>query len=111
MGTLVYLLLGPIAWAMHLMVVYGSHTLICAREGGSGASETILAATLIVLAMLAAAIAAPGAAQRALDQSDSNAVGYRFHRRVMRWLAFLSAVGVAWAGSTALIVGPCLSLR
>jgi hypothetical protein len=103
--TICYVLFGPIVWAMHFTVLYGTHTIVCARATtGDAATITALAATVAALAlMLAGALAA----SRRPDASHDVSAVARFCHDVMLLLTLLSACGVAWAGATALLVAPC----
>jgi hypothetical protein len=103
--TMLTVLFGPIVWAMHFAVLYGTHTIVCARATtGDAATTTALAATVAALALL---LAGAVAAYRRRDaRHDASAVA-RFCRDVMLLLTLLSACGVAWAGATALLVAPC----
>jgi hypothetical protein len=117
-ARLVALCSGPIVWAAHLAIVYGAHTLLCAR-GYAGqmllgvplAPAIVVVATVAALLSLAGVMLAPrlksAPPRRRADRDPPNS----FEVRVMRLLALLSAIGVAWAGATAFIIAPCLALR
>lgn len=114
-GTLFYILLGPIVWAIHLTVVYLGHTLLCALGVSSGAlapgvaTLSVLIVTVVALIALTIAVLAASSRGRALDDRGSEATFFR--DRVMMALALLSGFGVAWEGASALIIDPCLVLR
>jgi hypothetical protein len=102
--TTLTLLFGPIVWALHFTLLYGTHTIVCARAAtGDAATITALAATVAALALL---LAGAFAVYRRSD-ATRDASAARFCRDVMLLLTLLSACGVAWAGATALFVAPC----
>lgn len=109
-GTLVYLSIGPILWAFHLLIVYGAQPLVC-RGDAAKSPMLVLVVTLAFLAASVAAMLLPGPTARLLRATvDSRSLG-RFHRRVMRWLVFFSAIGIAWAGAAAIAIPACEQLR
>lgn len=113
--TLVWMTFGPIVWALHLTVVYGAHTLACARGvnpdlfGISFSAFAIIAATIVALAALALAIYLHP--QRTGDAPPDIREERIFEKRVTNWLAALAAFGIFWAGAGALLVSPCLAIR
>ena len=103
--TMLTMLFGPIVWAVHFTVLYGTHTIVCARATtGQAATITALTATIAALVLL---FAGGFAAYRRRAMTHDASVVARFRRDVMLLLTLLSACGVAWAGATALIVAPC----
>jgi hypothetical protein len=99
--TMLTMLFGPIVWALHFTVLYGTHTIVCARATTGGAATiTALVASVVALALLFAGALA------VYRRRDVRAVA-RFCRDVMLLLTLLAACGVAWAGATALLVAPC----
>lgn len=116
--TLLYLLFGPIVWALHLTLVYGVQSVACAVAGPglrplAGGLDpvqlTILAATAAALLALAGGwrgLANPGGAM-------SEGVDERSHFIVdtMRLLLVLSALGIIAAGSATLVLPTCADLR
>lgn len=106
-AAILYLLSGPLVWAAHLTIVYGGHTLACARGGGPElAAWIIYAATALGVATLIGAIVY---ALRQ-HQAESDPV-LRFQHDVMGLMAFLSMAGVIWGGATVALIAPCLMLR
>jgi hypothetical protein len=102
--TMLAMLFGPIVWALHFTVLYGTHTIVCARATtGDAATITALAASVVAVALL---LAGAFAVYRRRATQHASATT-RFCRDVMLLLALLSACGVAWAGATALLVAPC----
>ena len=105
-----FLLAGPLAWAMHLMLLYGLHALICAGGGDAGAMRALGSGiTALALAVAAAPIAAPLATSRlfGLERGPDRS----FHREAARLLAVLSALGIAWGGAMIFLFPACALLR
>lgn len=114
-GALFYMLLGPIVWAVHLTVVYAGHAVLCVKGVMQGALASriipfgVALATIVALAaLLIAVLAANSRPGRSSVPASAPAL---FQDKVMMTLALLSAFGVVWAGASALIVEPCLTLR
>lgn len=105
-GSLLLVLFGPIVWAAHLFVIYGTHTIVCS-QGVPGRTAAIIigSATLVALVLLAVVSRIATAEAFGGDQSA------RFMRNTMMWLAGLSALAIMWAGGTALFLPACLALR
>ncbi len=51
-GTLAYMLFGPLTWAVQLTLVYGGHTLTCATGGGAALADWIVIAVSLVAALV-----------------------------------------------------------
>jgi hypothetical protein len=109
-GTLVYLTIGPILWALHLAVVYGLQPVLC-RYSVEVNLAVVGIATVTALVVLLGAVARPKVLARLLHARAPSQASRRFHRRVMRWAALLSAAGIIWAGAAALVVPACEGLR
>jgi hypothetical protein len=107
---------GLLIWALHLTLVYGVHTVACARDFTAvwfpGASFPVLAIVVItVLAMIAIA-AGSWRFTRGAERGTAAAQQERqFEIKVIKWVAWLASIGVFWAGIAALIVSPCIALR
>jgi hypothetical protein len=114
-----YLMSGPLVWAVHLVFVYVPQSGLCAfriTEVAAVAplaiSMTVVAVTALAAALLAIAIARPDAIARVLRAPDLHeGENGRFLCRVMRMLAALSLAGVLFAGATAFLLPPCEQLR
>ncbi|MBG0792886.1 hypothetical protein IYY11_05645 [Methylocystis sp. H62] len=114
-GALLYVLFGPVLWAIHLTLIYGGHTLLCALGVSSDAlspsiiSFSVAIVTIVTLVVLLAAVVATifkGGAR-----GDRGSAATFFLDKLMMALALLSGFGVALGGASALIVEPCLMLR
>jgi hypothetical protein len=107
--TTLFVLFGPIVWAIHFTILYGAHTIACARlAAGDAATLIVLGATAGALAPL---LGAASIACRRRNTMPADAVTPRFCYDIALVLTLLSAAGVAWAGATALIMAPCVALR
>jgi hypothetical protein len=113
-GTLVFILIGPIAWALHLSVLYFSQSMLCAHGAadtgiafGIGLAPFIIGvATAGALLLVMSATLFPQRASRLLSAGWGGETG-EFNMRVMGALALLSSIGVAWGGLAALILPSC----
>lgn len=114
---LIYLLIGPLVWAAHLMVIYSTTTLICAlgqrsNWGAAGTvSAVVIAATAVALAIVAVSTARPRQARSLLGVKNTSDSMTAFLDRAMRILGALSLVAIFWAGATVIVVTPCVQLR
>jgi len=114
--TLLFLLIGPIVWGGHGVLMYASHTLLCAL-GLSGGTllgwEPMRAisavATATALGMILVALFAPQPISRLLRMQAG--VDWRFYRSSAAVLAVLSAAGIAWSGAMAFLIPACVPLR
>lgn len=91
---------GPLIWAAHFLVVYGSESLACTR-GGSHAL-VMIATTIVAMGALAAVIALALRRQRASGQ------GAAFMDTVALALGFLSATAVLATTVPALLIPACM---
>jgi hypothetical protein len=111
MGVVFAVLFGPLVWAAHLAVLYGTHASACAAAstvgGAPGPIIPVLAfATAIALVLVSLPLAFPKGFAGFLSAratEDEN----RFLLSLMRWLAALSVVAVMANGIALLIVPPC----
>lgn len=107
-GTLVYLMAGPIAWGLHFTLVYGIHVLLCLSAPGLVAT-IVVGVTVLAVAAVAAFLLRQRSAAALLGLGDSEwrAGG----DRIARAAAWLSIVAVAWSGTAALVVDACAQAR
>jgi hypothetical protein len=112
---LLYLTVGLLLWAFYLTLVYGMHTLACARDyvplalfGIDWPSMVILVAGILASGALAGMILYLPKPRSSRDDTPEERV---FQNRVMRWSAALAIFGIAWTGLSALFVPLCHSLR
>lgn len=112
-SALLYPLLGPIVWAVHLAIVYAGHAVSCAKNV-SGEPRAIIpvAVALVTFVALTVLIAAVSTARFRLNRSRDRAPSSTLFRiDAMIALAILSGVGVVFAGASVLIIGPCVAAR
>jgi hypothetical protein len=114
-GTILFILFGPIVWAAQLGVSYAAHAALCAAGDrlplGAPALPWVLGAAMVVAVLLiAVAMLSPnlvrvpvGAVRRGEDAAFATAV--------MRTLGLLSLLGVGYFGLTMLLLPLCLPLR
>ncbi|MCR4264673.1 hypothetical protein [Nitratireductor sp. ZSWI3] len=107
-GTLVYMLFGPLVWAVQFTLAYGGHTLVCARGGAPWISDVVvLAATALTAVLLVCFLVwqercAGAFGQPAPPRRDRPTDG------IARILAFLSLVAVFWGGATVGLLDACV---
>lgn len=115
-GTILYMLFGPLVWAAHLMLIYGPQSIACGfyssprpplLPGLDLVQTAIAAASVISLAIVAVPFVAGLQRRPPTREDDLDA----FLGSTMRLLAVLSALGIAAAGATALVLPTCLALR
>ncbi|RCS25673.1 hypothetical protein DUT91_02535 [Phyllobacterium salinisoli] len=117
-GAILFLLIGPIIWAAHLLLVYGPQSALCAfRIAGRTQVDpwliSMLVAGVTVIAMAAVMLTLwrPRRVAR-IFRFDAAANDNRsFILSSMRWLGVLALIGIALAGATTLILDPCAQLR
>lgn len=113
-----YLLIGPIIWAAHLLLVYGLRSALCALRADAMIaadpfviSALVSAITAVSMAALALALMLPRQVARLLRFNAAAKTDRRFANSVMRLLAALSFAGVTWAGAMAMFLDRCDQLR
>lgn len=108
---MIYLLYGPLLWALHLFAIYGPQSLFCTRGMAGAVGPTVTAATLVAGLLLLVAIVSPRPVARLLraDRWEESQQG--FLDRVMRLLSALSLFGVLAGGATILLLPACGGLR
>jgi hypothetical protein len=109
--TLLYIVFGPLVWALHLLAIYGPQALLCARGVPGGVPIVVAIATLLSILPLAFALYAPGALARGMAASGWPETQQRFIERLMLTLSVLALFAVAAAGATVLVLPACSALR
>lgn len=117
-GGIFYLLIGPVIWAAHLLLVYGPQSALCAfrADGMIAVAPFVITAlvgvlTVISMAVLALVFWRPRQVARLLRFEAAEETDRRFSISVMRLLTALSFAGVTWAGAVVLFLDPCAQLR
>jgi hypothetical protein len=117
-GTLIFILFGPIVWAVHLTLIYGGQSSLCAFHVGedkSGGNTIVVAIILITTAVLIAAVGF--SAVRAnfvhtlIARAAPCAEQIGFIVTIMRILAGLSILAMLYAGIGAVLLPACDQLR
>ncbi|RKE70633.1 hypothetical protein DFP91_2873 [Pseudorhodoplanes sinuspersici] len=101
--TLLLVLIGPLVWATHLLIIYGATTIVCSRTLSETALPAIIVAASFIALTVLCATAIMSARTRALRSQP-------FLRRVSLTLSLLSVIGIFWAGSTVTILPACRSM-
>ena len=114
-GTMIYLLLGPIAWGVHMTLAYAVQSTACALAGDAP-PETAIRVFIVAITLIAVGVVAWGAAQpdRLATRLGTGAWPEdtaRFQRQVMTLLALLSIFGLIAAGVGAVMLPVCAQLR
>lgn len=106
-GTLVYLLLGLIIWAIQFTAIYMVHTLVCTVGAPASIASTFvfILSAAIAIALVVALINGDKLA-RVLGVG-ADAQGRTTYDGIFRLIAILSIVAIVWSGATALIVMAC----
>lgn len=112
LGTIAFLLLGPIVWAVHFGALYGVQSVACAVASSGGAARPwiiafILVATIIALAVLGASLARPRHFEALLHARTWPEHQLAFQRRAMRVLVILSVFAVAAPATALPIIDAC----
>lgn len=114
-GAILFILSGPILWAVHFLMVYSGQATICAwRSNGflllpeGYASSLVLAATAAIEILLIYAVWRPKAVALLLSFDADDAENQSFVVRTMRLLVALSIFGVTGGGAAALVMNACV---
>lgn len=110
-GTVVHIVIGPVIWAAHLMVIYASQSALCARSLAAPVPVVVIAATMVAAAGLVLAAALPSRVAILFRASDWPAPRQRFNNHLSVVLAVLSLLAVCAEGATAILVASCGALR
>jgi hypothetical protein len=102
-GTLVFLALGPIVWALHFTLVYASQSTMCtllvvpaSAGNATPIGWTVGAIVATSVAMLLLAMVRPLVVWRLLARRLPDAGGTAFGVSVMRWLSMLSLLAMLY---------------
>lgn len=110
-GTILFVLWGPLVWGLQFTAVYVGHTWICATGMGASASDVLVAtATAIAVALIAPVIVMPERVGRLarLDAGEPNAA---YLAAIARLLAMLSLFAALWVGAVAFFIQACALAR
>ncbi|WP_338721248.1 hypothetical protein [Devosia sp. XK-2] len=112
-GTLVFLIFGPVLWAANLTVIYGAQSSLCAFGALPPAAIALLigAATLALVAAAILALIWPAGLFHRLTGVSAPAEQWPFLSGVMRLLAGLSVLAMIYFGAAILVMPTCAPLR
>ncbi len=116
-GTLVFLLFGPLVWALDLLVVYGGHASWCAAGDRLPGDPQVVVpvlhwgATAAAGLILAVAIIWPAIPRALLRAMPSTSPEAGFADRVMQLLALLSLFGIFFVSLAQFLLPLCAQLR
>jgi hypothetical protein len=114
-GTILFILFGPIVWALHFGLSYAGHAGLCAAGdrlplGPSALPLLLGTVTAIAAALIAAGLIAPRLLRTPLGAPREGETA-AFVTTLMRLLAGLSLFGVAFMALTMLLLPLCAPLR
>lgn len=112
-GTLTFILAGPILWAVDLTAIYGAQSSLCAFDALSQPIVGWLVIAISALLALAAGIAAvrPRPLFGLLAGAPPPAEQWQFLQGAMRLLVGLSVLAIAYFTLAATLLPACAQLR
>jgi hypothetical protein len=112
-GATAFSLAGPVAWALHLGVVYATQHVVCIVSPDSMAlyRAAFGALTLIFIAALSLATIRRASFLHLLHGNTNDQRVDRFLAETMRWLSVLSIIGIGWTALALLFINACPALR
>ncbi len=110
-GTLLFILFGPLIWAAHFTLSYGSHTLLCRLEAQADrAAVFVIVTTAVAVAILSWFVIRSDAFSRYFGISAREERA-RAVMVIAALLAGLSIIGVLWGGMTVSFLSACVQGR
>jgi hypothetical protein len=116
-GTLIFILVGPIVWAVHLTLIYGSQSSLCAfnlnedRGESSAVVAIILLVTALSIAVVGFSAVRPNFIHALIARGMSPTEQAKFIVTIMRVLSGLSILAMFYAGLSAVFLPACEPLR
>jgi hypothetical protein len=112
-GTLVFLLSGPMIWAADLAMIYGAQSSLCAFGvlDQEGVGVLVVASTAVLIVLDGALILRPRPFFRLLTSAPPPEAQWGFLRGAMRLLAVLSVLAMIYFCAAALLLPACAQLR
>lgn len=112
MAAFIFIIYGPICWALQLTLVYGSQSALCAF----GTDWALVTAVVLVMSLMTMALAGvgliwPAAVYKLLAGVQAPAGQWPFLRFVMRFLTGLALLAMLYAELGAMLLLPCAALR
>jgi hypothetical protein len=116
-GTLIFILVGPIVWAVHLTLIYGSQSSLCAFNPSEdrGENSVVVAVILLVTAVSIAVVGFSAVRANFIHALIARGIPpteqVEFIVTIMRVLAGLSILAMFYAGLSAVFLPACHPLR
>lgn len=115
-GTLIFILVGPIVWAVHLTLVYGSQSSLCAfnledRGENSAVVAIILLVTTMSIAVVGFSAVRANFIHALITRGIPSTDQVEFIVTIMRVLSGLSILAMFYAGLSAVFLPACHPLR
>jgi hypothetical protein len=116
-GTLIFILVGPIVWAVHLTLIYGSQSSLCAfnlnedRGENSAVVAIILLVTALSIAVVGFSAVRPNFIHALIARGMPPTEQAKFIVTIMRVLSGLSILAMFYAGLSAVFLPACDPLR
>ncbi len=112
-ATLLFLIFGPICWALQLTAMYGGQSALCAL---GSVDQGIVSAWVLAVSVLAGLACCAGIVWTAptyalFTGTRAESEQWNFLAFVMRALSALSLLAIAYAGIGALMLPACGALR
>lgn len=105
LADFLWLLVGPVVWLLHLVVLYGTEALICTPPVGSGRTMMWMGAAATIVALGALGMLAAVSIRRLQDAEEQ--ADTAFLRKTTLLLALLSALGVIWSALPLALMPVC----
>lgn len=111
-AAFVFIIYGPICWALQLTLIYGGQSVLCAF----GADSRLITATVLAMSVLTMAFAGvgfiwPASVFKFLAGAKAPGEQRAFLRVVMRLLTGLALLAMFYAGLGAVLLPACAALR
>jgi hypothetical protein len=112
-GTLVFILIGPILWALHLTVTYGAQSSLCAFDAASETFITgmIIGSAAVFIGLIVLAMLQERSCFALLTGTSPSKEQWPFLKTLMKLLGALSILGMVYFSLASLILPACAQLR
>lgn len=116
-ATLIFILIGPIVWAVHLTLIYGSQSSLCAfnLSEDRGENSTVVAIVLLVTAVSITIVGfsalRPNFIHALIARGIPPTEQAKFIVTIMRVLSGLSILAMFYAGLSTVFLPACHPLR
>ena len=111
-AAFVFIIYGPICWALQLALVYGGQSALCAFNTDWGLVTTaVLVTSLLTMTLAGVGLAWPASLYKVLAGIDAPAKQWAFMRFVMRLLTGLALLAMFYAALGAVLLRACAPLR